>query len=41
MKELLAESKNIFAVVYQGMGLNGVYVSIYNLLVATNAHVKY
>jgi len=41
MKELLAETKNIFMVFYQGIGLNGDYVLIYNLLVPTNAHVKY
>ena len=41
MKELLAESKNIFVVVYQGTGLNSEYVLIYNLVVPTNAHVIY
>jgi hypothetical protein len=41
MKELLGKSKNIFVVVYQGIWLNGEYVSIYNLLVPTNAHVIY
>jgi hypothetical protein len=41
MKELLSESKNIFVVVYQGIGLNGEYVLIYSLLVPTNARVMY
>ena len=41
MKELLAELKNIFVVVYRGIALNGEYVLIYILLVPTNAHVIY
>ena len=41
IKELLVELKNIFVVVYRGIGLNGEYVLIYNLLVPTNACVIY
>jgi len=41
MRELLAESKNNFVVVYQGTGLNGEYVLIYSLVVPTNARVIY
>ena len=41
MKEFLAELKNIFVVVYRGIGLNGEYVLIYHLLVPTDARVIY